>query len=223
MKRESISRLTTSAVLLAISTVIAVVCEFIPFLNLPFGGTITFASMLPIVIISYMYGLKWGLFSSFTYSVIQIIVSLIHGSSGTVAGLFLPDSGFTVFTGLIIIFIDYILAYTSLGLGGIFRRVIKSKTGALIAGSAVALLVCYAFHVLSGAIFYGAWAEWFFTDTVIKDLAVSAWIMKTFSGAGLAIIYSIIYNGCYMIPEIIITIAASVAVARIPYTRKVNA
>ena len=53
-------RLTVSAVMLALATVLAVVCEFIPFLSLPMGGGFTLASMLPIVIISYMYGLKWG-------------------------------------------------------------------------------------------------------------------------------------------------------------------
>ena len=49
MNGSNVRRLTTSAVMIAISTAIAVVCEFIPFLNLPFGGTITFASMLPII------------------------------------------------------------------------------------------------------------------------------------------------------------------------------
>jgi len=220
MKKTNVKRLTTSAVLMAISTAIAVVCEFIPFLNLPFGGTITIASMLPIIIISYMYGLKWGLFSSFTYSVIQIVVSLVHGSAGTVVGLFLPESGMSVFSGIIIIFLDYIVAYTALGLGGVFRRIIKNKTASLIAGGAVALLICYAFHVLSGAIFYGAWAEWFFTDTIIKDWAISKSIMSSFSGASLSLIYSIIYNGCYMIPEIIITAFVSVPVSRIPQIKK---
>ncbi|MBO4354541.1 MAG: energy-coupled thiamine transporter ThiT [Clostridia bacterium] len=220
MNGSNVRRLTTSAVMIAISTAIAVVCEFIPFLNLPFGGTITFASMLPIIIISYMYGTRWGLFTAFTYSVIQIIISVAHGSSGVVIGLFLPDSGFTVATGIAIILLDYVAAYTSLGLGGIFRNIIKNKTGAIVAGGAVALLACYLFHVLSGAIFYGQWAEWFFTDTIVKDLAVSAWIMSTFKGASLAVVYSFIYNGCYMIPEIIITSVAAVALTRIPQIKK---
>ena len=83
-------RLSISAVMLAFATVLAIVCEFIPFLNLPFGGGFTVASMLPIVIVSYMYGLKWGLFTSFTYSCIQIIMSLVMGK--TVLALFTPSS-----------------------------------------------------------------------------------------------------------------------------------
>lgn len=208
--------------MIAIATVIAIICDYIPFLNLPFGGTITIASMLPIIIVSYMFGVRWGLFTAFTYSIIQIIISLTHGASGTVAGLFLPESGFTVIMGLIIIFLDYIAAYTSVGLGGIFRNVIKNKTVSLVLGGTVALLVCYAFHVLSGAIFYGQWAEWFFTDTIIKNFAISKAIMEKFSGASLALVYSIIYNGCYMIPEIILTAGVGAAVSIIPQIRKAS-
>lgn len=208
--------------MIAIATVIAIICDYIPFLNLPFGGTITIASMLPIIIVSYMFGVRWGLFTASTYSIIQIIISLTHGASGTVAGLFLPESGFTVIMGLIIIFLDYIAAYTSVGLGGIFRNVIKNKTVSLVLGGTVALLVCYAFHVLSGAIFYGQWAEWFFTDTIIKNFAISKAIMEKFSGAALALVYSIIYNGCYMIPEIILTAGVGAAVSIIPQIKKAS-
>lgn len=208
--------------MIAIATVIALICDYIPFLNLPFGGTITIASMLPIIIVSYMFGVKWGLFTAFTYSIVQIIISLTHGASGTVAGLFLPDSGFTVIMGIIIILLDYIAAYTSLGLGGLFRNVIKNKTASLVVGGTVALVVCYAFHVLSGAIFYGQWAEWFFTDTIIKDWAISKAIMNNLSGATLSLVYSIIYNGCYMIPEIVITAGVGAAVSIIPQIRKAS-
>lgn len=208
--------------MIAIATVIALICDYIPFLNLPFGGTITIASMLPIIIVSYMFGIKWGLFTAFTYSIVQIIISLTHGASGTVAGLFLPDSGFTVIMGIIIILLDYVAAYTSLGLGGIFRNIVKNKTAALVVGGTFALVVCYAFHVLSGAIFYGQWAEWFFTDTIIKDFAISKAIMQNLSGATLSLVYSIIYNGCYMIPEIVITAGIGAAVSIVPQIRKVS-
>ena len=96
----------------------------------------------------------------------------------------------------------------------------KSKIGSLVLGSIVALLVCYLFHVISGAIFYGAWAEWFFTDTVVADLSISKTIMNNFSGQGLANIYSIIYNGCYMIPEIILTAIGAAAVSAIPQLKR---
>ena len=93
MKRtEQTKRLTTSAVMLALAMVLAMVCALIPFLNLPFGGGFTVASMLPIVVISYMYGMKWGFFSAAIYSLIQIVMDLYLGKGSTLISLFIPNS-----------------------------------------------------------------------------------------------------------------------------------
>ena len=136
--------------------------------------------------------------------------------NGTIAALFTPtDESFMGFGAAVLIcIIDYILAYTALGLGGIFRNKIKNKALAICLGAVVALSIRYILHIISGYIFYGLWAEWFFGDA-IGELAVSKWILSTFSGNSLSLIYSIVYNGCYMIPEIIITALAAFPVARI--------
>ena len=211
-------RMTVSAVMLALSTVLAVVCELIPFLNLPFGGGFTVASMLPVIIISYMYGIRWGLFTSFTYSCIQIIISMIMGK--TVIALFTPSSDdyMGIAIAFAIIFIDYLLAYTVLGFGGIFRNKIKSKVLAIVLGVIVALSLRYICHIISGYIFYGAWAEWFFSQEGFY--AVGEKILVAFSGKGLALLYSVFYNGLYMIPEIIITSIVATVVSNISYIKK---
>lgn len=213
-------RMTVSAVMLAFATVLAVVCDFIPFLNLPFGGGFTVASMLPIVLVSYMYGIKWGLFTSFAYSCIQILMSLIMGK--TVLALFTPssDSFMGMGAAIAIIIIDYLLAYTVLGLGGIFRNKIKSKVVAIVLGVIVALSLRYLCHIISGYIFYGAWAEWFFSQDGFY--AIGGKLLNTFSGKGLALIYSIFYNGLYMIPEIIITAVAASGISNIKYIKKMD-
>jgi thiamine transporter len=105
------------------------------------------------------------------------------------------------------------------GLAGIFRNRL-SKKWALFFGSIFGLFLCYFFHTLSGTIFYGAWAEWFFLESAAKDFAVSAWVMNTFTGTGLSLAYSIIYNGLYMIPEIVLTAIASLAISKIPSIKK---
>ena len=216
MKRtEQTKRLTTSAVLLALAMVLAMVCALIPFLNLPFGGGFTVASMLPVVIISYMYGMKWGFFSAAIYSVIQIVMDLYLGKGSTLLALFMPNSEDFMGIGaaIAILIIDYLVAYTLLGFGGAFRKM-KNKTLALTLGVVLALSLRYLAHIVSGYIFYGAWAEWFFTQD--NFYAIGGWILDTFSGEGLAIVYSIFYNGLYMIPEIIITAVAAVIVSRLP-------
>ena len=214
-------RLTTSAVMIALAAVLAIVCALIPFLNLPFGGGFTIASMLPIVLISYMYGLKWGFFVSATYSVLQMLMDLALGTSASVImALFMPtsDGYMGAFAGISIILLDYLVAYTVLGIGGIFRNRIKSKTLALCLGSVLALSLRYLAHILSGAIFYGTWAERFFSQEGFYK--IGATILEHFSGFGLALIYSIFYNGLYMIPEIVITAVAAVLVSRVPYIKK---
>ena len=209
-------RLTTSAVMLALAVILAMVCALIPFLNLPFGGGFTIASMLPIVIVSYMYGIKWGMFTSAVYSVLQIVMDLYLGKGSTIMALFMPNSddfmGYTAAVAILII--DYIIAYSVLGFGGIFRKKIKNKTLALSLGVVLALSLRYIAHIASGFIFYGAWAEWFFSQE--NFYSIGGWILNSFSGKGLALVYSVFYNGLYMIPEIIITTVAALGISRLP-------
>ena len=220
MHIEKTKRLTVSAMMLAIATVLAVGCGLIPFLNLPFGGGFTIASMLPIVIVSYMYGLKWGLFSSAVYAVLQILMDLMLGIGGsTIMALFLPNSDdFMGYAAAIwILLLDYVIAYTVLGLGGLFRNRIQNKTVSLVLGVVVALSLRYLVHIVSGYVFYGAWAEWFFSQ---EGFALGAKILEHVSGNALALLYSAVYNGLYMLPEIVITSIAAVAVSAIPQIKK---
>ena len=222
MHIEKTRRLTLSAMMIAIATVLAVICGLIPFLNLPFGGGFTIASMLPIVVISYMYGIRWGLFSSLVYSVIQILMDLMLGVGGsTIMALFMPNSESYMgyMAAVWILLLDYLIAYTVLGLGGIFRNRIKSKPLSLCLGVVVALSLRYLAHIVSGCIFYGTWAEWFFSQ---DGFALGQKILETISGSTLVLVYSIVYNGLFMIPEIVITAIAAVIVSRIPYIRKID-
>ena len=208
-------RLTTSAVMLSLAVILAMVCALIPFLNLPFGGGFTLASMLPIVLISYMYGIRWGVFSAAVYSLMQIVMDLYLGKGSTIMALFLPEGDEFMGYGaaVAILLIDYVVAYSVLGFGGIFRKKIKNKAVALALGVAFALTLRYVAHIISGFIFYGAWAEWFFSQE--NFYSIGGWIIDSFSGKGLALIYSIFYNGLYMIPEIIITVVAAIGVSKI--------
>lgn len=188
-------RLVTTAMLIAIATVLSV---FQPF-QLPFGGGITIASMMPIVIIAFCYGTKWGLFSAFLFSLLQMLLG-----AKTISAFFLPgEDQMILWKALIVCFLDYIAAYTVLGFGGIVKNKLKNDLTAITLGSVISLSLRYLVHTISGAIFFGSWAEWFFTQEGFY--AIGAKIMETFSGTTLSWIYSFFYNGTYMIPEIIIT------------------
>ncbi|MBR2913746.1 MAG: energy-coupled thiamine transporter ThiT [Oscillospiraceae bacterium] len=200
-------RLVETGILLALATVLSVIQPF----QLPFGGGITIVSMLPVVVLSYRHGVKWGLFSAFVYSLLQMATGF-----ATVKGFFVPED-YALLTGLCIVFLDYIAAYTVLGFGGVFRNRFKPAL-ALCLGTVLALLLRYAVHILSGAVFFGAWAEWFFTQEGFYSIGST--IVENFSGASLAVIYSIFYNGLYMIPELILTAVAALIIGRIPYVVK---
>ena len=178
-------KIVLSAMLIAI----AMVLSFIQPFQLPFGGGITLASMMPIVLIAFIFGTKWGLFSAFVYSLIQMITG-----AKVVASFFMPgDSQMTFFAAMAVCLIDYILAYTVLGFGGIFKNRIKNNAIAITIGSVFALSLRYLMHIISGAVFFGAWAEWFFTQEGFY--AVGEKIIQSFSGASLSVVYSVFYNG----------------------------
>ncbi len=201
MKNQKTLRLVESGVLLGIAVVLSM---FKPF-QLPFGGGITIVSMLPVVLISYRHGLKWGFFASFIYSLLQLVTSFSE-----VRAFFIPED-YALWAGLGIVLLDYVAAYTVLGFGGIFRN--RFKPGmALCLGSITALSLRYLMHILSGTIFFGSWAEWFFTQEGIDAIGVP--ILERLSGWELALVYSVIYNATYMLPEIALTAVAAFAVGK---------
>lgn len=208
MKKSTV-RLVESALLIAIAAVIELVSKAIG-LELPFGGTITLASMFPIVLISYRHGVKWGLLSGFTYSFVQMLLG-----AKTVSAMFLPgDSQMVVWKAICVCLLDYIVAYTVLGFGGLFKGKFKKPATELVLGVVVALAMRYLVHIVSGAIFYGAWAEWFFSQDGFYSIGEK--ILSVCSGTTLSVVYSVFYNGLYMIPEIIITSVVAAILGNVP-------
>ena len=135
-------KLTESAVMLAFAFVL---CLF-PLASLPYGGTITACSMLPVVIIAYRYGWKWGLLTGFVFSLLQIV----EGGIGTLSAFTKTPGSF-----LLVFFLDYVIAFTVLGLAGVFRGRIKSQRAELVAGTVlVSAALCLPFslrhHGLAG-------------------------------------------------------------------------
>ena len=204
-------RITESAMLLAIAIVLELVSKlFIP--EQPFGGQLTIVSMLPVVLISYRHGVKWGLFSGFVYALLEMALG-----AKTVSAAFLPgyfgDNAMIV-NALAMCLLDYIVAFTVLGLGGMFRNRIKNPGLSLMCGSVVALGLRYVTHIASGYILFSSYAEWFFTQDGFP--AWGAQLVEKLSPVALGLVYSVVYNGFYMIPEIICTAIVSVLLARVP-------
>ena len=215
-------RITESAMLIAVAIVLELVSKaFIP--EMPFGGQVTFVSMLPIVLISYRHGVKWGLISGVAYAMVEMLLG-----AKTVAAAFQPGyfgDGTMIVNALIMCVLDYLAAFTVLGIGGCFRgkfgrkavEPAQKKSGApveLCLGSVVALSARYLCHILSGYILFSGWAEWFFTQEGFPAWGAS--LVASLTPEALGWVYSIVYNGLYMVPEILLTAAAALLVARVP-------
>ena len=176
MKNNKVRVLVEGAIMVALAFVLSWVTKFIPFLNLPWGGSITLLSMLPIVVYSIRNGIANGLMCSFMYSLTQL-------AQGAVDGLF----GWGLAPAMLVacIFLDYIGAFTVLGFAGMFRG--KGMEG-WIGGTVTVIFVRYVFHVISGAVVFAS-AGKLWESLEIND----PWL------------YSMAYNACYMLPEMILT------------------
>ena len=203
--------LTESALLIAMAIVLELVAKaFIP--EMPFGGQVTLVSMLPIVLISYRHGVKWGLLSGVVYAALEMVIG-----AKTVAAAFQPDyfgSGVLIVNALLMCLLDYVLAFTILGIGGCFRNKIQNPGLSLCLGSIVALGCRYLCHILSGYILFGSYAEWFFTQEGFP--AWGANLVATLNPQFLALAYSVVYNGMYMLPEIVFTAVAALLLSKVP-------
>ncbi len=135
MEKKSALRLTESAIMLAF----AVVLSMVKIVDLPYGGSVTAFSMLPILLIAYRYGTRWGMFTALAYSLLQLLLGLKNLTYATSAAAV-----------VMIVLFDYVIAFVVLGLGGVFRGKLHSQGAALTAGTLLACVLRYICHVISG-------------------------------------------------------------------------
>lgn len=173
---KSTRRLVESAVMIAIGTVLSMFPFSAPW---AFGGGVTICSMLPLVIIAHRYGTKWGLFTAFVYSVLQLILGVSNVQYAT---------NFIMAVGIVLL--DYTIAFTVIGLSACFNGVIKNRLVSIVVGIVFTFALRFGCHFISG------WIIW---DALWPN------------EMGLASpMYSLVYNGGYMLPETIITALVAV-------------
>ena len=209
-------KLATIGVVVALGVILTLIKVY----QLPYGGAITLAGMVPVVILGYKYGIKWGLFSGFIFAVIQMILGATM--SQAFAGMYDPEHvAASVGKMIAMALLDYIVAFTVLGLSGMFKNKIKNDTLAIALGGGTAVFLRFVSHFLSGVILWGSYAEWFFTEVMTNETGKN--ILAKYSGFSLAAVYSLIYNGSFMLPEIIITVfAVSVLMSVKPLKRLIT-
>ena len=153
------------AVCIALSSVLSMIKIW----KMPQGGSITAASMLPLMLFSYVYGMGPGCLVGALYGVLQFIIEPYF--------LSLPQ-----------MLLDYPIAFGMMGLAGLFSKMDNENLG-LTVGVVLASVGRFVAAVLSGVIFFAEYAG-----------DQNPWV------------YSIVYNGSYMLPECIICVILCLAV-----------
>lgn len=152
---------------IALSIALAVICSFIKVWEMPQGGSVSL-TMVPLFIIAFRGGPVSGFVAGGIYGLISAVLGGV---------LYHPMS----------LLLDYLFAYSVLGVAGFFK---KSVTG-VICGTFAGTVGRFLFSLISGAVLFAEYAP----------EGQNPWM------------YSLIYQAAYMVPELIICIAVMVVIA----------
>ena len=139
MKKNTLA-ICEAGIMIALSTVLAM----LKLIDMPYGGSVTFGQMLPIVIYAYRHGPKYGMGAALTASVIQLLLGLENFS-------YLPLVSW--YSILVLALLDYVVAYSAFGIAGFLKKKYDYRS-AMVIGAALASVIRYLCHVVSG---FTAW------------------------------------------------------------------
>lgn len=157
---------TKQLVFAGVALAVAFPLSYIKIIHMPWGGSVTLCSMLFVSLIGYWFGPSIGLTAAFAYSLLQFIQG---GSSYMLSPLQ--------------VMLDYIFAFTALGISGFFH---KKKNGLLI-GYLAAVFCRGVFHSIGGYLY---WMD-YMPDNFPQSLSA---------------LYPIAYNFAYLLPEAVLTV-----------------
>ena len=152
----------------AILVALAFILSFVKLYELPNGGSLT-PAMFPILLYGLRWGLPRGLIAGFVFGLLQLIF----------------DGAYA--WGWQSMLLDYLLAFTPLGLAGLF----KGKAWGIFPGTVLGCAARFVIHYISGVTIY----------RIIEPTAVPGF--GTFDNASL---YSLVYNGSYMLPNTLLAL-----------------
>ena len=160
----NVRALTEGAVLVGLGFVLS----FVKLFELPNGGSLT-PAMFPLLLYGLRWGLGKGLMAGFVFGLMQLLF----------------DGAYA--WGWQSMILDYLLAFTPLGLTGLF----KGKAWGIFPGTVIGCLGRFFVHYISGVTIY----------RIIEPTEVPGF--GTFDNASL---YSLVYNGSYMLPNMVLAL-----------------
>lgn len=130
--------ITYAAICIAMSFALS----FMRLVRLPQGGSITPASLLPLMVYAYMFGMRKGIFAGFIYGLLQAFQdpTVLHPAQ---------------------FLLDYPMAFAWMGLAGLLsqtKTLHKHPQAQFVIGGTLAGLGRFAMHFLSGTFAFGVFA-----------------------------------------------------------------
>lgn len=182
---KSPAQMSRTAILVegALMVAIAFALSLIPHPELPLGGSISVVSTLPIIIFSLRHSWKWGIGTAAVYGVLQMM-------QGMKSVLWVKDSVLSV---VLVILLDYVLAYACIGLTGPIARRFARPTLGIAAGILATGAMRFVCSLLVGVIVWGQYL----------DEGVNPWI------------HSVAYNVSWCVPDVALVLVAALALSRV--------
>lgn len=180
-KKFNTRRLVESALLIAIAFVLSFIKIRFPLFS------VSLASMLPIIILAYKYGASWGLLCGFVHGILQMVEGGIDPP---------PTNNFI--SWVLVVLLDYLLAFAFIGLAGLVRDAFKKPVPAICLCSAVGIFSRFVCSYISGVVIWGVYAP----------EGQSPWV------------YSLVVNGSKFGLEGILTIVIAAVMFAFPVIQK---
>ena len=177
MRNTKIKTLCECAIMVALAFALSCIKLF----QMPLGGSVTLASMLPILLIGVKFGYKWGLGASTIFMAIQLLQSIIKGN------VFVWCT--TASAVIVCVLFDYVVPFTVLGLSA-FAKPNSGRAVNLpkvLTTFSVLIFIRFLCHFITGMTIWGQWDDGFWG----------------------AFIYSLSYNGSYMGVELVVTVVVA--------------
>lgn len=132
IKAKNIKFNPKMSAMIGLTLALTTILDLLKIYHFPQGGGVTLASMVPIILISYIYGPLVGMLTGFLFGILSLFFNpyMLHP---------------------IQVLFDYPLPYLSLGLAGFFPN-------KRILGAVIAVFSRYFFHFISGVVFFGSFA-----------------------------------------------------------------
>ncbi|MCH5159022.1 MAG: energy-coupled thiamine transporter ThiT [Clostridiales bacterium] len=170
---------TRTVTFAAICVAMSFALSYVRIFKMPMGGSITFASMLPLMLFAFMFGSRKGILVGLIYGILQAVQDpwIIHPAQFV---------------------LDYAVAFASIGLTGCIRDLgaVKNMRGQFVLGAVIASAFRFLSHYFSGVFAFGMYGAGYASDYNMPLLANEYF-------------YSLVYQALYIIPELVIVIAVS--------------